>query len=314
MSLASDVLTLDVGGVTTIRVRRQVLTQFADSMLAARFLGRWEEGDTFFIDYSPSLFLPLVNYLRAKWVETTAGCNTEAAPTLATFQGNAELFGDFLRMVDYFGLVDDMYPIRLVPLGLDGEQQGDSIMSENSECASFIYVSTGINMQDTKMQRYAMQTAKPGYHVTSFQIVFDQCFHPGDADGLHFGLGWVDPRQLPTDSTSMDCFRPLGKDSFTGWYFSGPRLADGVITCNRDEITCAGVFRDENHDHHDCVAKTNLRKYRMKFSNIPANHVAVLGGIGTWRLVNVQMHRVEEQQAKAQQPTYSSQLNGDEEK
>ena len=74
MPLSSDVLTLDVGGMARIRVRRHILTQYPDSMLAVRFSGRWERdndddndnNETFFIDFSPVIFLPLIDYLRAK--------------------------------------------------------------------------------------------------------------------------------------------------------------------------------------------------------------------------------------------------------
>ena len=286
-------------------------------MLAVRFSGRWERdndddndnNETFFIDFSPVIFLPLIDYLRAKWVETPA--HIKAAPTPGTFADDDELFGDFLRMVDYYGLAEEMYPIRLVPLG----EQGPTSPTDNS----IVYVATGVDMHDTQMQRYVLQTTNPDDRITSFQILFDQDYHPQNAaDDLNFGLGWVDPRQLPSDSVSMDCFRAHKK--FTGWYFCGSRVAGGIVTCNREHIACTGVF-DEDGSGTTSSGSSNSsssasfdknrrkhfqrqRKYRMKFSNIPVNHVPVLGGIGKWRLVNVQMEK----------QLHPSLLNGDEEK
>jgi hypothetical protein len=74
----SDVLHLDVGG-TCIAVLRRTLTSVEQSMLSSRFSGRWDESlekdrdGNFFIDQPIELFLPMVNYLRAKACETPLG-------------------------------------------------------------------------------------------------------------------------------------------------------------------------------------------------------------------------------------------------
>ena len=39
----ADVIQLNVGGSTNIAVLRRTLTQFEDSMLAAKFSGRWDD-------------------------------------------------------------------------------------------------------------------------------------------------------------------------------------------------------------------------------------------------------------------------------
>ena len=305
-SSSDDILTLDVGGVTEIRVCRHILTHVVpQSMLAARFSGRWDNSESllFFIDFSPTLFLPLVDYLRAKWVDVK---DKKTAPTLASFDGNAELFGDFLLMVDYYGLVDYMYPIRLASL-LSGccresNSENDSMSTttndNDDESSGIVYTATGLDMEDTEMQRFVLQTVQPGYRIASFQIEFDEDFHPVD-HGLQFGVGWVDPKQLPTDAVSMDCFRTC-RDYFTGWYFCGTRCAGGTITCKRSQITCRGVFVQDNKT-------TTSGKYRMQFSdNLPDDYVAVLGGMGPWRLANV---KVEPHPAT----THSSLLDKDEE-
>ena len=72
--MPGDILELDVGG-TRIRVKRSTLCQCEDSLLAAHFSGRWDDnvekvGEAFFIDQPPELFVGLVDFLRAKDIET----------------------------------------------------------------------------------------------------------------------------------------------------------------------------------------------------------------------------------------------------
>jgi len=68
----TDILQLNVGGSTSISVRRSTLTQFPDTLLAATFSGRWDESmekdrdGNIFIDQDPENFLLLVNYLRLR--------------------------------------------------------------------------------------------------------------------------------------------------------------------------------------------------------------------------------------------------------
>ena len=69
-----DILELNVGG-TKIMVKRSTLCQCEDSLLAAHFSGRWDDnvekvGEAFFIDQPPELFVGLVDFLRAKDIET----------------------------------------------------------------------------------------------------------------------------------------------------------------------------------------------------------------------------------------------------
>merc|ERR1740138_188204 len=70
-----DILTLNIGGERVVQRRRSTLCTVQDSFLAARFSGRWEEIDRddegrHFVNYSPELFLPLLDYLSARETET----------------------------------------------------------------------------------------------------------------------------------------------------------------------------------------------------------------------------------------------------
>ena len=76
---ASDVLRLNVGG-TRVDVLRSTLTSVEDSMLAARFSGRWDDSlekdsdGNFFIDQPIDVFLPMIDYLRAQACMTPKAC------------------------------------------------------------------------------------------------------------------------------------------------------------------------------------------------------------------------------------------------
>lgn len=119
---SSDVLHLNVGGTKTTVLRR-TLTAVAGSMLASRFSGRWDDsiekdkdGD-FFIDQDFFLFDILLNYLRNK-------ANGEVnypikAPDLRKLIEEKGTDGrdNFYRMVEYYGMTDDIYPTELYGSG-----------------------------------------------------------------------------------------------------------------------------------------------------------------------------------------------------
>lgn len=66
----NDLIGLNFGGASVVTVKRSLLYQFEDTMLARMFSGRYDEqldrdkdGNVFF-DYSPDIMGPLVDYLR----------------------------------------------------------------------------------------------------------------------------------------------------------------------------------------------------------------------------------------------------------
>lgn len=106
----SDVLQLNIGGTVT-SVLRRTLTSVHGSMLASRFSGRWDDSlekdrdDNFFIDQPIELFLPMIDYLRARNTETPLGPEV----TSPEFE-NETTRRNFVRMVEYFGMTPGIYP------------------------------------------------------------------------------------------------------------------------------------------------------------------------------------------------------------
>ena len=110
----NDVLSLNVGG-HRIDVFRRTLCYVQNSMLAAKFSGRWDDSlerdsdGNIFIDQSPALFEALVGFFRACANSTPYGppvCISTFDPSLA-----ADL--NFVRMVEYYGCTPVVYPTQI---------------------------------------------------------------------------------------------------------------------------------------------------------------------------------------------------------
>lgn len=107
-----DVLDLNVGGLADCAASRRTLCCVEDSMLAARFSGRWDDSlekdsrGRFFVDFSPDLFLPLLDFLRQREVATVA--DPARSPAVPESQ-----MPDFVSMVRYYGLLDAVYPMSI---------------------------------------------------------------------------------------------------------------------------------------------------------------------------------------------------------
>jgi len=103
----NDVIRLNVGGRTNIAVLRSTLTQFEDSMLAAKFSGRWgdpleKDGDgNIFIDQDPEIFLTLINYLRLRMNNHFRQVPDRHLPN-PTYS--------FCTMLEYYSLMPALYP------------------------------------------------------------------------------------------------------------------------------------------------------------------------------------------------------------
>jgi len=118
--IPSDVLSLNVGG-TLVSVLRKTITAVPGSMLATRFSGRWDDNSekdsngNFFIDQPFELFGPIIDYLRKK------RCHTAFAPPLKSpeakhFGGDHDKYLDFLRVVEYYGMSQAIFPVRVEAL------------------------------------------------------------------------------------------------------------------------------------------------------------------------------------------------------
>ena len=94
----ANTVKLDIGGEKTIKVSREVLMQFPKSKFDKMFkktssLPADSDGAVF-IDQSPEIFMPLINFLRAKRCD-----KSKSPPSIADFGDKVELFKDFLRML-----------------------------------------------------------------------------------------------------------------------------------------------------------------------------------------------------------------------
>jgi hypothetical protein len=105
----SDVLHLNIGG-QRIDVLRRTLCSIEGSMLAAKFSGRWDdslekdENEHFFLDHDFDDFKRMIDFLRDKAIETPK------FPVLAP-EGTFK----FYRLLEYYGMTNGVYPIRLEP-------------------------------------------------------------------------------------------------------------------------------------------------------------------------------------------------------
>ena len=122
----SDVLQLNIGG-THCTVSRRTLCQFEPSLLAAMFSGRWDDSvekdsdGRFFIDQPAELFMPLVDFLRAKAIETP-GATPVSPPAIGDEvdfpeEGTSIKWksirarSDFHRLLEYYGMTPFVYQL-----------------------------------------------------------------------------------------------------------------------------------------------------------------------------------------------------------
>mmetsp|Transcript_21972 Transcript_21972/g.32453 ORF Transcript_21972/g.32453 Transcript_21972/m.32453 type:complete len:317 (-) Transcript_21972:11-961(-) len=110
----NDVLNLNVGG-TKVAIFRRTLTSVPDSMLASMFSGRWDDSldkdkdGYFFINQRYSLFGPMLDYLMDR------ENGTEKYPMVSIPNPS----NNFLRMVEYYGMTQGLYPttLKILPPG-----------------------------------------------------------------------------------------------------------------------------------------------------------------------------------------------------
>jgi len=108
----SDVLSLNVGG-TKMAVLRRTLLLMPSSMLASKFSGRWDDSmekdadGNIFIDQSFHLFEKMINYLRQR----ANDCFEEREILSPLFNDNEK--GEFYSMVNYYGMTNGIYPMRI---------------------------------------------------------------------------------------------------------------------------------------------------------------------------------------------------------
>ena len=104
----NDIIHLNVGG-QKMTTKRSTLCQVEGSLLASMFSGRWEDGlerdkdGCIFFDFNPQYFSLILDYLRAKKIETPE--NPALLPKVPS-----EQLKNFNILVGYLGLKEELTP------------------------------------------------------------------------------------------------------------------------------------------------------------------------------------------------------------
>jgi hypothetical protein len=211
--------------VASIDVLRRTLTQVEGSMLASKFSGRWDDrlekdaDGNIFIDQPEELFIPLVNYLRAKQIETPLAM--KARPPSFEYQKKS----DFRRVVEYYGLTLALYPIGLYQLvEKNSPTSPDWSFCDQGEC----------KIESIDWATYALMPVEDSHDrvVDSFEVTIEQCSTAQ--------IGWIDASDSSlagyrsseggrgvgygSDSMSIDCVKTCVVVSGT----SVPLLCGGI--------------------------------------------------------------------------------------
>lgn len=188
-----DVLHLNVGGTKTA-VMRRTLTSVEGSMLASRFSGRWDESiekdrdGNFFVDQPIEVFLPMVNYLRAKACETPAG-----PPVKSPYLKDYEMRQDFYRMVEYFGMTAGIYPttIELHPMETE---------TRTAEISDF----QDLTVTAKEWSTFTVQTQGHDRDIVSFEVVL------GNVERAQ--IGWINEAKY-VENLSNDHSNGVGEEA-----------------------------------------------------------------------------------------------------
>ncbi|GKY91781.1 hypothetical protein MPSEU_000149800 [Mayamaea pseudoterrestris] len=119
----SDILTLDIGGETSVKTRRSTLTCVANSELAKLFSGLWDDSPLrddqgrFFIDCEPEIFMPLLKFLRCFNLAKITELERDYTPPMTPSFENARDEAAFRAMVDHFGLTNIFYNYEIYKFG-----------------------------------------------------------------------------------------------------------------------------------------------------------------------------------------------------
>mmetsp|Transcript_6502 Transcript_6502/g.9628 ORF Transcript_6502/g.9628 Transcript_6502/m.9628 type:complete len:350 (-) Transcript_6502:205-1254(-) len=172
----SDVLHLNVGG-TILCVLRRTLTQIEGSMLSIKFSGRWDDAiekdrdGNYFIDQPIELFRPLLNFLRAKAIETPLA--PPAQPP--DFGEDKRTFIDFIRLVEFYGLTSALYPTHIV-------------LHRGDPSSSNIPTDLGCVIESNDWSTYILQTKGHDRKIQSYEIALLQF--------TRVQIGWIIPSKF----------------------------------------------------------------------------------------------------------------------
>ena len=226
----SDVLQLNIGG-THCTVSRRTLCQFEPSLLAAKFSGRWDDSvekdadGRFFIDQPSELFMPLVDFLRAKAIETPDA--TPAFPpaigddrerTATELKSAGILRGDFRRLLEYYGMTPFVYQLVV------------SLHRGQPSTASFV---TGVE-PGANCTNWSTCMLSPGHHhqrkVVSYSVTLDSVERPQ--------IGWASHTSF-TPQHQVGELKGVGEDraSIALDGLRGGVCMDGAVHMPLDALT-----------------------------------------------------------------------------
>ena len=139
VSVSDDIIYLNIGG-QKVTTKRSTLCQVEGSWLASMFSGRWEYGlerdkDGYvFLDFNPQYFGLILDYLRAKKIETLE--NSAPIPEVAP-----EHMKNFYNLVRYLGLEEELKPkyvFKFHSAGVAIEENGHVIVAKPSRGRAYV--------------------------------------------------------------------------------------------------------------------------------------------------------------------------------
>lgn len=241
----NDVIQLNVGGRTDIAVIRNTLTQFEDSMLAAKFSGRWDDSmekdrdGNIFIDQDPENFMILINFLRTRMNNRLKLVPNLYRPT-PTY--------NFCTMLEYYNLIPGVYPQTWVGA------TPDSFTVEE--------ITYGTMMLSTKEGEYVSVVHPYRYMLTPEMREFTVDFDKGSSGAV----GWVsvkdEGRATSTTFSNDSIIQSLKNSLFlnvTERKIYGPKIDVMPPTANI-------LGENLRMNHNDATTKVILQRRKKDFS------------------------------------------------
>ncbi|KAL7547219.1 hypothetical protein ACHAWF_010542 [Thalassiosira exigua] len=186
----TDLIQLNVGGSTNIAVFRRTLTMFEDSLLAAKFSGRWDDSmekdndGNFFVDQDPEHFLALISYLRLRMNNHYRKIPAKHLPTPSYA---------FCSMLDYYNLMPGVYPQNWVGnqdvFTCEEISYGTMVLSSKQSDA----VENGIELGVFVLHDFGLYK-KSG--LSEFTVVFEK--------GATGAVGWMECLDKGVDTTNTN--------------------------------------------------------------------------------------------------------------
>jgi BTB/POZ domain len=172
----TDLLVLNVGG-SKLTVSRGTLTQIPESMLAAKFSGRWDDSlqrdheGNIYLDHPMDLFQPIIDFLRC--TRCSVGDEPLPSPSVCEFGNCSSKFGRFNSLVEFYGLSLTFYPAFIEYL----ESSPDDVTISGWQVHSPKHSPFQVVTQPCHCRR-----------IKSFEVILN--------DFENFQVGWIYPKAV----------------------------------------------------------------------------------------------------------------------